>query len=70
MIDIYVAPECRRQGLATFLLGEAFRQLQPEGFSQVETQTFVTNEMACGLLHKLGFQEFGQGVVLRKDIAS
>ena len=67
LIDLEVNPEYRRQGLATFLLGEAFRHLQCCGISLVEAQTMQNNEPAKGLYKKLGFQEIDQGVVFRKD---
>ena len=41
-----VAPSARRQGLATYLLGEAFRQLHAQGVALVEVH--VAEENAAG----------------------
>jgi ribosomal protein S18 acetylase RimI-like enzyme len=67
LVDMEVAPSERRQGLVTFLLGEAFKQLQSQGVSIVEAQAMEQNTAAIGLLKKLHFQQVDQGVVFRKD---
>ncbi len=66
VLDLVTAPELRRQGLATFLLGESLRQLQSHGATLVEAQTMEHNTAALGLYRKLGFQLIDRGVVLRK----
>lgn len=58
----------RRQGLATFLLGESLRQLQSQGIMQIELQCMQHNSAAVKLYTKHGFREVDQGVVLVKDV--
>ncbi|HEX3654835.1 MAG TPA: GNAT family N-acetyltransferase [Pirellulales bacterium] len=57
----------RRQGVGSFLLGEALRHLQLNGFTRVEVQTMQHNEAARGLYGKLGFELVDQGAVFRKE---
>jgi GNAT superfamily N-acetyltransferase len=57
----------RRQGLATFLLGEALRQVHGHGATLVEAQAMQHNTAALSLYHKLGFGEVDQGIVFRKE---
>ncbi len=70
LIDLEVDPSSRRQGLATFLLGEAFRQLQQQGVALIEVQTMEDNSSARSLYRKLGFEQVDSGAVFRKDDAS
>ena len=68
LIELEVDSTRRREGLATFLLGEAFRQIQSSlGVSLIEAQTMHANAAARGLYHKLGFHEIDQGAVYRKE---
>ncbi len=67
MIELMVDPTRHRQGLATFLLGEAFRHLQSQGVSVIEAQATQQNAAAVALYQKLGFQEVDQGAILRKE---
>jgi GNAT superfamily N-acetyltransferase len=67
LIELEVLPECRRQGLAGFLLAEVFRQLGPQGVALVEAQTMQHNTAGLALYQKLGFQQVDQGVVFRKE---
>lgn len=67
LIRLETKPELQRQGMAMFLLGEAFQQLRNYGVSLVETQTMVHNAAALGLYKKLGFQQVDQGAVFRKS---
>ena len=66
MLDLRVAGERRRQGLATFLLGEAFARLRGRGIVLVEAQTMQQNVPALALYEKLGFTKVDEGVVFRK----
>ncbi|MEX0611376.1 MAG: GNAT family N-acetyltransferase [Pirellulales bacterium] len=66
MFDLQVAAERRRQGLATFLLGEAFERLRSRGIVLVEAQTMQHNEPALALYERLGFTNVDEGVVYRK----
>ncbi len=65
--ELYVDESVRRQGLATFLVGEALRQINTHGVTLVEVQAMQHNTAAIGLYQKLGFQEIDQGVVFRKE---
>jgi ribosomal protein S18 acetylase RimI-like enzyme len=67
LFDLQVAPERRRAGLASFLLGDAFRRLMAQGIGLVEVQTMAGNSAALGLYGKLGFREVEQGVAYRKE---
>ena len=67
LIDLVVHPDHRRQGLATFLLSEAFAAFARLGIMLVEAQTMCYNSAALGLYQKLGFQQVGQGSVFRKE---
>jgi ribosomal protein S18 acetylase RimI-like enzyme len=67
MFDLQVTTERRRQGLATFLLGEAFERLRNRGVGLVEAQTMQHNAPALALYAKLGFTKVDEGVVYRKE---
>ena len=67
LVELEVAEQHRRQGVATFLLGEAFRQLQSQGVSLIEAQTMQSNTAAHRLYDKLGFKVVDQGAVYRKE---
>jgi len=66
MLDLRVASERRRQGLATFLLSEAFARLRSRGILLVEAQTMQQNAPALALYEKLRFTKVDEGVVYRK----
>lgn len=66
LMELEVDAAHRRQGLATFLLGEAFRQLHAERVSLIEVQTMQHNIPARALYGKLGFHQIDQGAVYRK----
>ena len=63
MYDLEVSAEARRQGLATFLLGEAFNRLKNRGIVIVEAQTMQGNLPALAMYDKLGFETVGHGAV-------
>jgi ribosomal protein S18 acetylase RimI-like enzyme len=67
LIELEVEPAQRRQGLATFLLSDALRQLQSQGTSLIEVQTMQHNTAALQLYQKLGFHQIDQGAVFRKE---
>ena len=67
MCDLYVEPDWRRHGCATYLLGEAFRHLRRRGVGTVEAQTMSTNEAALAFYQQLGFHEVDHGFVFRKE---
>jgi len=67
MLDLEVSGVRRRQGLATFLLGETFERLRARGIVRVEAQTMQQNAPAIALYEKFGFSRVDQGIVYRKD---
>ncbi len=66
LLDLCVAPSHRRQGLATLLLAESFRQLAREGIATVEAQAAETNPGSLALLQKLGMKQVEQGSIFRR----
>ncbi len=67
LIDVEVEPAERKKGLATYLVAESLRQLNEQGFAQVEVQTMQGNTAALRMYRKLGFQQVDSGVVFRKE---
>ncbi len=67
LCELQVDPPHRRQGLAQFLMGEAFRQLGSEGVALIEAQAMLRDEASVGLFKKLGFKQVDEGVVFRKE---
>jgi ribosomal protein S18 acetylase RimI-like enzyme len=67
MVDLYVQPEMRRRGLATYLLVEALKQLRSRGVTLVEAHTMHLNQPALSLYGKLGFCAVDCGYVFRKE---
>jgi len=67
LIEVWVDESARRRGLAIFLLSEAFRQFIREGSREVEVQAMQHNLAAQALYRKMGFEQFDQGSVLRKE---
>jgi len=67
LIELEVEPSRRREGLATFLLTEAFRQLARQDVTLVEAQTMQHNAAGVALYRKLGFRQVDQGIVFRKN---
>jgi len=67
LLRVEIEPSLRRQGHATYLLGEALRQLQAQGVTMAEVQVPESDTVSLGLFHKLGFEEVDQVVAFRKD---
>ena len=67
LIEVWVEESARRRGLAIFLLSEAFRQFNRENTREVEVQAMQHNLAAQSLYRKMGFKQFGQGSVFRKE---
>ena len=65
--NIEVAPDRHKQGLATHLLSEAFRELHQQGVTLIEAQAMEHNPAAIALYHRLGFTAIDHGSVLRKE---
>jgi ribosomal protein S18 acetylase RimI-like enzyme len=69
MDSLQVQTSERRQGYATYLLSEAFKELQKRGITLVEAQTMLTNTPAIELYKKLGFAPVDHGLILRREAA-
>lgn len=69
LCDLRIDEQHRRQGLATFLLGEAFRQLATQAVSIVELQFLEGDQPMDGLSKKLGFEKIHGGSILELNIA-
>ena len=66
--NIEVVPDKKKQGLATYLLSEALRELhQQQGVTLIEAQAMEHNPSAIALYNRLGFTEIDHGAVLRKE---
>jgi GNAT superfamily N-acetyltransferase len=68
LIEVAVDPAFLRQGMATFLLSEAVKELAHQGVGLVEAQTMQRNSAAIRLYEKLGFRRVDSGAVFRKDM--
>jgi ribosomal protein S18 acetylase RimI-like enzyme len=66
ILDLHVDPAYQRQGLGTFVLGEAFRHLAREGIASAEVQVREDDRATLGLCRKLGMQQINQGHIFRK----
>jgi GNAT superfamily N-acetyltransferase len=66
VVNLVVVDEVRRQGYATYLAGEIFRQVKQQGVAVIETQTFADNFAANALLESLGGKVIDTGSVLRR----
>lgn len=64
---IEVEKAYRRSGLASYLLSEAFNDLQKRGISMVEAHTMQDNFAAIALYKKLGFTQVDAGTVMRRE---
>jgi len=67
LLQVEIDPAIRRQGHATYLLGEALRQLQAQGATLAEVQVPDSDTAALAVFRKLGFEEVDQAVVFQKD---
>lgn len=70
MFDLLIEPEHRRAGMATFLIGEALRQLREHGSTVAEVQTQIEDGASVGLFKKLGFEEVDHGISFIKQLGS
>jgi ribosomal protein S18 acetylase RimI-like enzyme len=67
LMRMATASDKRRQGLATFLLGECLRELQQQGVTRIELQCMEQNQAAQKLYAKHGFKQIDGGIVFCKD---
>jgi ribosomal protein S18 acetylase RimI-like enzyme len=68
LIDLEIDSQLRRQGLGTYLVGEALRSMHDTGMSMAEVQMQDNNLGAIALFRRLGFQQFDRGYVFRKTV--
>ena len=68
LVDLFVEPASRRQGLATHLVGELARILSGQGVAFLETQSLQRNDTLVAFCRKLGFQQIAEGIVYRKEV--
>ena len=68
MFDLLINPDHRRGGLATFLIGEALRQIKDHGSTVAEVQTRLEDSASTGLFRKLGFQQVDRGILFSKPL--
>jgi GNAT superfamily N-acetyltransferase len=67
LVGLQVTAQRQRQGLAKYLLGEAFRHLHNQGFAMAEVHVAQENAAALALFCSLGFEQVDQSVLYRKD---
>lgn len=60
MMNVAVAPEARRQGIAKALVTELVRLLDEQGNYQLTLEVRASNDGAQRLYEQLGFQEVGR----------
>lgn len=70
LVELFVDPACRRQGIATYLIGELSRSLTNQGVTFLEAQARLSHEPVIQLYRKLGFQQVASGIVYRKQAPS
>ena len=66
LLELDVENGSQREQLATFLLGEALRELKSYGAAVVEIQSDVADHGLVAACRRLGFQEVDQGIQFRK----
>src|SRR5262249_23565681 len=67
LVHLEVRPDLRRQGLARFLLSQAFRYLQDQYFTLLEVQLPQENEAGPPLFHGYGCERVDTGHVYGKS---
>ena len=68
IVDLFVQDTYRRQGLATYLLGEAFKQLMQQGIGSVEAHIPAKDPACNALCRKLDLQVSAEAIRFSKDI--
>ena len=54
---IFVAPDCRRRGVASTLIGALEQDVAAHGYTRAILETARTTDDSAALYHKLGYQE-------------
>ena len=65
---LLVSADSRREGRATYLMGQSLKQLHHEGATLAEAHVAEANTTGLALFGKLGFREIDRGIVLRKEV--
>lgn len=66
LVELDILPDQRRQGVATYLLTEAFHILARQGVRRLSLRTMFHNAVARAFYAKLGLEPADRGIVLRK----
>jgi ribosomal protein S18 acetylase RimI-like enzyme len=69
LYDLRIDPGQRRGGMATYLVGEAMRQLAQNGVGRIEVQVRDSDTASLGVFRKLGFETVTQGYLMSKPIS-
>jgi GNAT superfamily N-acetyltransferase len=67
LIDLVVAPQQRRQGLAKYLLSQVLRHLRDQPFHLFEARAGLDDPAALGLLRSLQFDQVEVGHCYRRE---
>jgi hypothetical protein len=67
MVRLEDTPEARAEGMTTFLLAEAFLDLQRTGAALLETQAFARDVSLLALFKELGLAAYDEGLLFVKD---
>jgi hypothetical protein len=70
MVRVEDTAEARAEGMSTFLLAEAFLDLQRGGAALMETQAFARDTALLALFKELGLGVYDEGVLFVKEGAS
>jgi ribosomal protein S18 acetylase RimI-like enzyme len=66
IVDLMVGEQKKRQGHASYLLGDTLRQFHQQGIALAEARVDLENAPALALFAKLGFTEVDRAVRYRK----
>ena len=69
LTNLLIPEEMRRQGLGTFLVGEALKQCSEMGNLVCEAQAMAGSQAAIDFYHSLGFREVDRGTLYRKSVS-
>lgn len=70
LLDLFVHKDHRRKGVATYLLGEAFKQLLQQGLGSVEAHIPAEDPAAGALCRKMGLDVAADAVRFSKDVSA
>ena len=65
---LYVAPDCRRQGIARLLVEKAQQWAREQGCSEIASDALLENKASQDMHLALGFEETERVVVFRKPL--